>query len=149
MSAPRTVCLKAAHLRATASASDVKEWLRDEHNVYTGRSQRIFVHWKRPLGDGESMPEGSYLDKQGCVVERFVLPESIWHNPYKVEKGKPFDEEINRVLKQYEAYLRDRLCREPDLVRQLKRLSGKMLGCWCTDLSKCHTSVIVALYHEL
>lgn len=138
------MCIKAAAVRRHGY-DNCKEWLRDPAHCYAGRAMRIFVHWNRPLHAGEATPSaGSYLDRNGHVVERLVLPASVWHNPYKVGA----DGTLSHVLEQYRCYLDRRLDTDPTLVDELRALGGQVLGCWCDDVAQCHTAVIIEAYKQ-
>lgn len=138
------MCIKAAALRRHGF-DNVKEWLRDPTHHYAGRAMRIFVHWNRPLHADEAMPStGSYLDRHGHVVERLLLPASVWHNPYKVGA----DGSLPHVLQQYRCYMEHRLDTDPALVDALRALGGHVLGCWCDDVAQCHTAVIIKVYRR-
>lgn len=68
------------------------------------------------------------------------FPESIWHNPFKVEPG------CGRkcVIEKYRQYLLS----NPDLLARLKEVRGKTLGCWCKP-KDCHGDVIAELADQL
>ncbi len=68
------------------------------------------------------------------------FPESIWHNPFKVEPG------CGRkcVIERFRQYLLSR----PDLMEKLKEVKGRTLGCWCKPKA-CHGDVIAELADQL
>jgi hypothetical protein len=68
------------------------------------------------------------------------LPESFWHNPYKIGEDGDRDE----VIAKYEARIR----RSPEHMARLPELSGKVLGCWCAP-QPCHGDVLARLVAEL
>jgi hypothetical protein len=90
---------------------------------------------------------------QGCDVYigrrwnmgGWALEESIWHNPFKLaDAKKATPEEIDEVLRKYEAHVRSK----PELMsRLLSDLQGKSLGCWCLP-KPCHGNVLVKLVNE-
>lgn len=93
---------------------------------------------------------------QGCdihITRKFSmggwnLPESIWHNPYKVSD----DEERSDTLDKYEVYIRDRIGREwnvfePLIREMLTRGRCIELGCFCKP-EPCHGDVIVKIAAE-
>ena len=47
----------------------------------------------------------------------------------------------------YEQYLRKRLLGEPELIQELLKLEGQVLGCYCKP-KPCHGDVIVQLLGE-
>lgn len=67
--------------------------------------------------------------------------ESIWANPYSIKKYKTAE----NACRKYRKYLVKRLMMEPELLKQLEKLKGKTLGCWCMGEHKCHGEVLVEL----
>jgi len=108
----KVVNVKVAHIRP--AYENLKEWMDDEKNVYIGRRGVVFVN-----------------------KERFPKKDSIWANPYKIGK----DGDRKEVLEKYEAYIRNKI-EEEGLQNELKKLSGKNLGCWCYP-EKCHGDILV------
>ncbi len=101
--------------------NNLKEWCEDPDNIYIGRRGIVFV------------------DKM-----RYPLNDSIWCNPYKIDKDGTRDEVINK----YEVYIRNRLINNPELKEELKKLKNKNLGCWCYP-EKCHGNVLMKIINEL
>ncbi len=68
---------------------------------------------------------------------------SIWHNPFIVgvhgERGE--------CVKLYETYIRDKLESGEIPLKELKKLKGKRLGCFCKP-QDCHGDVLVKLIKE-
>lgn len=64
---------------------------------------------------------------------------SIWGNPYKIDKTHSREE----VIKLYEEYVRN----NPFLMSKVKELKGKILGCWCAPLP-CHGDVLAKIADE-
>jgi hypothetical protein len=146
------VCIKAAQLRSAHGVDNVREWLEDDKNVYVGRKQRIFIHTGRaPPADLQTLPVGAFVDSRDRVVERFVLPQSVWHNPFQIDKSEPLADEHVRVVRQYEDYLAERLANDDDgkLRQQLYALRGKNLGCWCAPPLACHARALATLVNSL
>lgn len=83
---------------------------------------------------------------QGCDVyigRRWTmggwnLPGSIWANPFAV---KQYGRE--RALMEYENYIRT----NPELIRRLPELRGKVLGCFCKP-EACHGDILVKLLNQ-
>jgi hypothetical protein len=99
--------------------NDLTEWMNDPNNVYVGRKGVLILNG-----------------------ERFPKKDSIWANSYTVKKyGR------EEALKLYEETLRERLESDPDLVRQLMKLKGKTLGCWCLG-EPCHGEILIKLMNE-
>ncbi len=64
------------------------------------------------------------------------LPDSIWKNPYII--GNHGDREY--CIEKYRLYLNTR----PDLLKNVKQLAGKSLGCWCFP-ENCHGNILKQL----
>lgn len=145
----RVVCLKTTELRAKEGIDNVKEWLAQPSNVYVGRSQRIFIHTGKVYQDGMIMAAGSYLDKHNRVVERFTLPESPWHNRFKVDKTKSAQEEHRRVVSLYREDLLDRMESDKSVKCALLELRGMNLGCWCVPPLPCHAAALAEIIDSI
>lgn len=91
--------------------------------------------------DGSTPNFDIYIGRKVCTGP-WDLPESKWHNPYKV--GSQYS--IHESLDLYEKRVRSRL----DLLHSLNELIGKKLGCWCKikPEDKCHGDVLVKLVVE-
>ena len=79
------------------------------------------------------------------------LPRSIWANPYSIKNVGSAGE----ACKLYETYIRNKLMKEPSLIDELRKLSGKTLGCWCknsrdvgSEKISCHGDVLIKLLKE-
>ena len=70
---------------------------------------------------------------QGAV---YIGRPSIWGNPFVIGKDGSRDD----VIAKYAAYIRAR----PELMKQLHKLAGKDLICWCAP-ARCHGDVLVEL----
>lgn len=70
------------------------------------------------------------------------LPQSKWHNPFYLNDNGS----VASTLQKYERHIRS----NPDLMRAIPELQGKVLGCWCKDkpTDPCHGDVLVKLVHE-
>jgi hypothetical protein len=68
------------------------------------------------------------------------FPESVWHNPFKIEPG------CGRkcVIAKFRQYL----LQSPHLLAKLHEIRGKTLGCWCKP-KNCHGDVIAELADQL
>jgi protein gp37 len=76
----------------------------------------------------------------GRVNPTYNLPESPWHNPFKLEKDTP--ENRAKGVEQYRQYITERLAKEPELLQKLHELKGKTLACWCSP-KICHGDVLI------
>jgi len=96
---------------------NLKEWMRDDDNIYIGRAGVVFI-------DGQRYPKRS----------------SAFCNPYKIGAHGT----RTSVLKKYRTYIKARLESEPDLVDELISMAGKNLGCWCAP-EPCHGHILLRL----
>ncbi len=67
---------------------------------------------------------------------RHRLSQSKWANPFKVGR----DGTRAEVIAKYEAWIQT----QPQLLKALPELRGKVLGCWCAPRA-CHGDVLVRL----
>ena len=69
---------------------------------------------------------------------------SMFANQYRigVDGTRP------EVLKKYELWLREQLRNSPFLMKEILKLDGKVLGCWCSP-KPCHGDIIIKLINEL
>jgi hypothetical protein len=82
-------------------------------------------------------------DAKGMVVhcrrDRFdvyIGRPSKWGNPFVIGRDGDRDE----VIRKYKEWILS----QPELLRDLKELDGKVLGCWCAP-KKCHGDVLLEL----
>lgn len=114
-------CLKINNLR-DEGYSDLRHWMNNPDNVYTGRRGRIFIH-----KDGEK--------------EIFHYPGSKWQNPFSLK-----DYELKKSLQLYVVHLFD-----SGLIYQIEELEGKNLGCYCVTQRdekgnpSCHAQILADL----
>jgi hypothetical protein len=89
-------------------------------NVYEDKQLEAFgeVVYAGKGGPGYDVYIGRRMTQGG-----YDLPESPWHNPFKVDE----DGTLPEVLEKYEQYLLSR----PELIDQLRERNPKTLGCWC------------------
>lgn len=144
----KRTCLKTLHLRRAHRCDNVSEWLSDPNNVYVGRQQRVFIHTRRPPQANELLDNpGSYLDNKGCLVLRYVIPESPFCNPFAVDrdaakKGRRL--EHRRVVDLFRERVSERIDENDALfLQQLASLRDKTLGCWCPLDMPCHADVLI------
>lgn len=113
---PKRVCIKVKELRKR-SYNNLKEWMNNTKNMYTGRRGRIFI------------------DK---VI--YTYKGSKWANPFKVS-DKHYD--ITESLRLYAEYLDD-LLRDPTNMKEFIQLNKyEELGCFCSPGDMCHCDVIL------
>src|SRR5437868_10812117 len=113
------VNVKVDHIRP--KHKNLKQWMRDENNVYIGRKCIVFI----TLKDGSK--------------ERYPKKDSIWANPYKIGNNMS----KKKCLKKYEKHL-TKLLKDEDNLKEFEKLKGKNLGCWCKP-EKCHGDIIVKM----
>ena len=78
-----------------------------------------------------------------CKTDRFdvyIGRRSKWGNPFVIGKDGNRDE----VIEKY----RDWILAQPELLRDLHELEGKVLGCWCAP-KRCHGDVLLELLGKL
>lgn len=98
--------------------SNLHQWILDkETNVYIGRARVVFI-------DGV----------------RYPFEDSIWANPYKITETQTREQ----VLKLYREYIEEKLKSNPEMIKELIKLKGKKLGCWCKP-ECCHGDILVEL----
>lgn len=69
-----SVCIKVSNLRKIGY-ENLREWMKDENNIYTGRYGRIFI-------DGQI----------------FNYKQSIWANPFKISKDMTIEQSLKKYL---------------------------------------------------
>jgi hypothetical protein len=116
--------VKVANLRKSEPRREnLREWMKDEENVYIGRAGIVFID-----------------------NVRFPKESSIWANPYKVgdKKGQYEREESLRL---YENYIREKIKGSESMKEELLKLKGKNLGCWCKP-EGCHGDILMKILEE-
>ena len=90
--------------------------------------KKLIVHNKKE-------PFDVYIGRQNKSAG---LVASKWANPFVIGKDGTREE----VIKQYE----DWILKQPDLIKSLGELEGKVLGCWCDYPNvDCHGRVLLKL----
>jgi hypothetical protein len=123
----KVVCVKVKHLRP--KYDNLKEWIDDENNVYIGRKGIIFI-----------------TDPKTNKKERYPKNDSIFANPYKVDKDGTIEEVINMYIK----YLTKKIKNKEITIEQILSLRGKRLGCWCKEKGDemCHGDILMELLNH-
>lgn len=101
---------------------NLKIWTEDTNNIYVGRAGVVFIK----NDDGER--------------ERFPKKSSIFANPFKI--GKHGDR--TEILNKYRKYMIEKLYNDTSLQKELFKLKGKNLGCWCAP-EPCHANILLDL----
>lgn len=66
----------------------------------------------------------------------YIGRPSIWGNPFEIGKDGTRDE----VVQKYKIWVME----QPELVKRISELRGKVLGCWCAP-KKCHGDVLAIM----
>ena len=97
----------------------------------------------------DHVPGAVYI---GRAVPRKGLKGSIWANPHKVGPNCSRAD----AVKWYRADFGFQVKRSPTYYRELQKLVGKPLACWCrhdgeerTEDNACHGDVLVELIQEM
>jgi hypothetical protein len=114
----KVVNVKVKYLRP--EYDNLEEWMNNDNNVYIGRKSIVFIN-----------------------KVRFPKKDSIWCNPFKINKGNDRDE----VCKKYRKHIIAKLDSDPKLVNQLLKLKGCNLGCWCAP-EPCHGDILIELINQ-
>lgn len=80
------------------------------------------------------------VNRHKSSFDIYIGRGTTFGNPFKLEDCKDRTDCLDR----YESYITDRLANEPELVDELMKLRGKVLGCSCKP-KKCHGDVLVKL----
>ena len=96
---------------------NLEEWTRDLNNVYIGRAGVVFINGKR-----------------------YPTKPSPFCNPFK-------EGTLEERIEKYREYIIKKLDKDPELVKELRQLKGKNLGCWCKP-NDCHGDVLIELINE-
>ena len=76
---------------------------------------------------------------RACNMGGWHLPQSKWANPFTVRK----EGSAAAAVAKYEHYIMS----NSSLLKDLRELRGKTLGCWCYP-GPCHGNVLVSLLHK-
>lgn len=71
--------------------------------------------------------------------DAYIGRGSIWGNPFVIGKDGTREE----VISKYEEWLHT----QPQLLEQIHKLKGKVLGCWCSPRA-CHGDILARLANE-
>lgn len=121
------ICLKVSNLRKKGF-ENLKEWMENPNNVYTGRGGRIWI-WEDELD--EQSKRKKYM---------FHYRASKWHNPFTLK-----DYGLKKSLDLYVKHLF-----QTGLIYQIDELRGKTLGCFCVKQKvgnepMCHAQILADL----
>jgi hypothetical protein len=97
---------------------NLHEWISNsKENYYIGRGRVVFINGTR-----------------------YPLYDSIWANPFKITEEQPRE----KVIELYKDYIEEKIKNNKILIKELLKLKGKKLGCWCKP-ECCHGDVLVEL----
>lgn len=112
------VCVAVAMLRKKYNDENInlREWLKNDKNVYVGRRGRIFING-----------------------EIFHYKDSIWRNDFSVkEYGR------EKCLELFKKDIMGKIEKDKEMYN-LDKLRGKKLGCFCKLNENCHIDVLINL----
>lgn len=113
------VNVKVANIRPRFS--NLKEWMNDPNNFYIGRAGVVFINGTR-----------------------FPSEQSIFANPFKINKKGVGDGTRDEVIAKYKNWINQQIQHNPKIKSELLALKSKTLGCWCKP-EKCHGDVLLEL----
>jgi hypothetical protein len=127
MEIPKTECVKINELRKIYGPDiNLEKWMNTPNNLYVGRKGRIFI-----------------TDKTIHEKRIFHYQGSKWANPFKLDSYT-----LEESLNLYNKYIID-----SGLINSIHELSGKTLGCFCTQSltiqPTCHAQILVMLYKKI
>lgn len=87
---------------------------------------------------GEVVQDCDIYIGRAMYMGGWKLPKSKWANPFTV---KECGNSSTVAVQKYRAWL----LQQPELLKQLPELKGKVLGCWCKNKPEdpCHGDVLV------
>lgn len=124
------ISIKVSNLRKISNGkgrkyTDLKDWLSNDNNVYTGRFGRIFI-------------------KTGNESKIFHYKQSKWANPYSL-KEYSLSESLNKYVEHLLKFNNNNR-----LIYDIFELDGKTLGCFCDKQKNgiipiCHAQILTDL----
>ena len=95
---------------------NLKEWCKDENNIYIGRGGVVFV-------------------KNGDNKERYPKKDSILCNPFKIDTKNNRQDVINK----FREYMKEKIKNKDEkFLNELDKCKNKNLGCWCVEEKQCN-----------
>jgi len=81
----------------------------------------------------------------------YIGRPTIWGNPFSHKEGTKAQFKVNTVEEAVTKY-REWILTQPNLLKQLPMLKGKVLGCWCKTKKNpnalCHGDVLAELANK-
>jgi hypothetical protein len=74
-----------------------------------------------------------------ALYDVYIGRPSKWGNPFTIGKDGTREEVVMKYI--------DWLMRQPELLKDIAELKGKVLGCWCHP-KKCHGDVLAELVNR-
>ena len=90
-----------------------------------------------------NQPSDSQYVYIGRAGRRHPIPESKWHNPFRLKDPKDLAKRLEVIRLYKEEHLPG-----SGLLDQIHELENKILGCWCKPLP-CHGDVLAELANQL
>ena len=94
-----------------------------------------------------SMEKGKVVHCKKDKFDVYIGRPSKWGNPFTHKKGTKAQivvESREEAVERYRQWIKT----QPELLRALPELQGKVLGCWCKPQS-CHGDALLELLKEL
>jgi hypothetical protein len=79
--------------------------------------------------------------KHKIPYDVYIGRPSKWGNPFEIGKDGTREE----VIAKYREWIKT----QPQLLKDLPELNGKVLGCWCKPKHACHGDVLVEMVSKL
>lgn len=92
------------------------------------------------------MPHRNVVHFRRTAHDVYIGRPSKWGNPFSHQAGTLAKYRVlsrQQAIEAYETWIQT----QPDLMRALPELKGKVLGCWCAPLP-CHGDVLARLAEE-
>ena len=105
---------------------NLKEWMNDPNNVYIARKGIVFIHNEK-LGKKTRFPE----------------KDSKFANPFTVkEYGR------EKAIELYKKSIQEKIANGQITRKELDKLKGRTLGCWCKPNEDCHGDVLIEFINQ-
>ncbi len=74
----------------------------------------------------------------------YIGRPSIFGNPFSNKDNTLAKYKVDTVEEAVAKY-KEWVVTQPEIMELIPTLKGKVLGCWCNDLTKCHGSILIKL----
>ncbi len=89
-----------------------------------------------------------------CKIEKYDIyigRPGKWGNPFSHKDGTLAKYKVNSIKEAVDKY-REYVLNQPNLLKSIGELEGKVLGCWCktpkTPDALCHGDILIGLLKE-